>query len=460
MHSIWAVARNTMAQAIRMRVAIVVFLLLIILLPLMSLVVTGDGTLLGKLQTFTSYGLGLIGFLLSVLTIAIATFTLSNDIKRKSIYLVLTKPIRRHELLIGKLLGVIIINAILLGLFGGILYGCTLLMPRLTDASPEQVMRAKYEFFTARVGIKPRMDFDALDQKAKERFQQMKKSGELPDPAEMSAIRVMNQLRAQEIMKAKSVAPGQVKEWEFENIRIRNAQDPSTLIFIRYKYDVTIPPPNEQVLGMWRVGDLRQFRGEGRIVTPVYPMEMEESVKSMHEFAVPAAAVSEDGYLAVGFFNSPAMNRTTIIPDELEIRYKTGTFTENYCRVLLLMMVQLVFLATLGISLSTWLSFPVAILVNLTVYFTGLTNFFILGAIEGISEVFAVIYTFILKPILWFLPHFDQMYQPSWYIVDAKTLSWSFLLTAFGITICVKALFFLLAGMFIFSRREVAKAVV
>ena len=91
MHSIWAVARNTLAQALRMKIAVVVILLLLVLLPLMSVVMGGDGTLLGKLQTFTSYGLGLISFLLCILTIAISAFTLSNDIKRQYIFLVITK---------------------------------------------------------------------------------------------------------------------------------------------------------------------------------------------------------------------------------------------------------------------------------------------------------------------------------------------------------------------------------
>ncbi|MHC4551197.1 MAG: hypothetical protein ACYSUT_00310 [Planctomycetota bacterium] len=459
MHSVWAVTRNTVAQAIRMRVAIVVFLLLLILLPLMSMVMTGDGTLLGKLQTFTSYGLGLISFLMSILTIAISTYTLSNDIKRKSIFLVLTKPIHRFELLLGKLLGIILINAVLLTLFGGILYGCTMLIPRMTDAPGDQTMRAEFEFFTSRVGIKPEMDYEVLYQKAQERFEAMRDADQLPEG--MSASRVMGQLRGQEIMKVKSVAPGQAKEWRFDNVRVKNAQDPDTVIFIRYKYAVTVPPPNEQVLGMWRIGDLRQFTNESQeIVTPVYRMEMEEATRTMHEFAVPAAAITEDGFLALGFFNNPAVNRTTIIPEELEILYKTGTYTENYIRVLLLMMIQLIFLATLGVSLSTWLSFPVAILVNIAVYFTGLINFFIMSAIEGIGEIFAVFYVFVIKPILWLLPHFDQMYQPSWYIVDGKTLPLSFLLMTFGVTVCVKALLFLLAGMFIFSRREIAKAAV
>ena len=54
MHSVWAVARNTIAQALRMEVALVVIVMLLILIPLLSATVVGDMTLLGKLQTFVS----------------------------------------------------------------------------------------------------------------------------------------------------------------------------------------------------------------------------------------------------------------------------------------------------------------------------------------------------------------------------------------------------------------------
>ena len=125
MHSLWAIARNTLSQAIRMKVAAVVIVLLAVLLPLMSVVMQGDGTLLGKLQTFVSYGLGLVSLLLCILTIAISTFTLSNDLKRKHLYLVVTKPVRRYEIVAGKLIGVLILNVLLLAMFGTIIYVLT-----------------------------------------------------------------------------------------------------------------------------------------------------------------------------------------------------------------------------------------------------------------------------------------------------------------------------------------------
>ncbi|MFZ9012152.1 MAG: hypothetical protein ACO20W_09710, partial [Anaerohalosphaeraceae bacterium] len=181
MDSIWAVARNTLAQALRMKIAAVVVLLLLILLPLMSMVMDGDGTLLGKLQTFTSYGLGLISLLLCILTIAISTFTLSNDIKRKHIFLVITKPIRRGQLILGKLIAIILLNIILLSLFSGLLFVCTLLIPRMAGATEIEKIRAEAEFFTSRVGIEAVMDKDLLKSRVQSRYEELEKSGQIPE---------------------------------------------------------------------------------------------------------------------------------------------------------------------------------------------------------------------------------------------------------------------------------------
>lgn len=457
MHSIWAVARNTLAQALRMKIAVVVILLLLVLLPLMSVVMAGDGTLLGKLQTFTSYGLGLISLLLCILTITVSVFTLSNDIKRQYIFLVITKPIRRWELLVGKLLGLTILNTVLLIVFGAILYSCTLLIPEMTNAPEEQKLEAQAEFFTSRIGIKVQLDEDRIRARASERYDSLKKTGQIPDG--MSYSRAMGELIGQETMIARKVDPGQAKEWEFENIHLENPEDPNAMLFVRYKYRALSTPPDEQVFGIWQIGDLRQFKGGGKIQTPVYNYEQSEVIGVFHEFVVPANAIAEDGYLAVRFFNNSAFNRTTIIPEELEVLYKTGTFTENYICAVIMVLIRLVFLSVLGISLTTWLSFPVAILVCLVVFFAGLTNGFILDAIGDLGAVAGIIYSFTIKPLLWLLPRFDGDFNPNGYIVGGRTLRWVFLAMTVTVTLLVKGLLLLLAGMLIFSRREMAKAV-
>ncbi|MHC5179453.1 MAG: ABC transporter permease [Planctomycetota bacterium] len=457
MRSIWAVARNTLAQAVRMKIAAVVVLLLLILLPLMSMVMDGDGTLLGKLRTFTSYGLGLISMLLCILTIAVSTFTLSNDIKRKHIFLVITKPIRRWELVVGKLLAIVFLNIVLLGVFSGIVYGCTLLIPRISDASEMEKMRADAEFFTARVGVESFLDKEQLKEKAQKHYKELKDSGQIPE--EMSYQRAIRELLGQEVMKAQKVDPGEVKEWDFENLRVKNPNDPNAIIFVRCQFRVTVPPPDETVFGMWRIGDLRQLKIGGKVVTPIYNVERRAAVRTAQEFVIPADAIAEDGYLGLAFYNNPALNKTTIIPEDLKVLYRTGSFTENFFRAVLMVLVRLVFLAVLGISLTTWLSFPVAILVCVLVFFVGLTNGFILDAIDSLGATAGIIYSLTVKPLLWLLPQFDGDYNPNSYIVDGRTIRWGFLLMNAVTALLAKGLLVLIAGCLIFSRREVAKAV-
>ena len=194
--------------------------------------------------------------------------------------------------------------------------------------------------------------------------------------------------------------------------------------------------------------------------TPVYPVGQYEPIRTAQEFWVPADAVADDGYLGVAFFNDPGVNRTTIIPEDIEVLYKTDTFTVNYVRTVLMILVRLIFLTILGVSVSTWLSFPVAILVCLVVFFAGLTNGFIMEAIDGLGMALGLVYSITVKPLLWLLPRFDAEYSPTGYIVDGRTLAWGFLSMTAVYTLLIKGLLMLAFGMLIFSKREIAKAVV
>ncbi len=138
-----------------MKIAAVFIILLAVLLPVMGLSMTGDGTLKGRLQTFVSYGLSLSSLLLSLLTIAVASYSITSDFEHKQVYTVLTKPIRRFQFLLGKLLGVILLSGSLLILFSAVIYGITIYMPRLCGAGEDEILAAQNEFYTARASLMP-----------------------------------------------------------------------------------------------------------------------------------------------------------------------------------------------------------------------------------------------------------------------------------------------------------------
>ncbi|MEN6307067.1 MAG: ABC transporter permease [Anaerohalosphaeraceae bacterium] len=457
MDKIWAIARNTMAQALRMKIAGVVIVLLLILLPMMSMIMIGDGTLLGKLQTFSSYGLSLVGILLCILTIAISTFTLSDEMKRRQIFLVVTKPIRRWQILIGKFLGIAILDVVLLGLFSGLIFGLTIYMPRFVPADPGDILKAEDEFFTARTGLKTSLDEQALQERVKQRYEKLKEDRRLPET--MTQVEVLTELMREERMSEQSVEVGRARKWSFKNIH--PSSDPNTMIFVRYKLDTSNAVSDITVYGLWAVGDLEAYeQGAGTLITPIYNVQKDSATRTVQEFAVPADAVTKEGTLEVGFMNNPNLNATTVIVQDLEVLYKVGTFTGNFWRATLLLLIRLLFLAALGITLTTWLSFPVAVLACLAIFSAGIVNGFIIESIDGLGVGIGMIYLYTIKPFLLLLPQFDGVYNPTGYIISGRMIQWLFLLKTAAVTIGIKGLILLGFGIFVFRRREVAKSVV
>jgi hypothetical protein len=455
MGRIWAVAANTIAQAVRMKIAAVFIVLLLILLPLMSMIITGDGTLKGKLQTFVSYGLSLTSLLLCLLTIIISIYSLSSDIKQCQIWTVVTKPIRRFELLCGKLLGVVILDAMLLFCFSSIIYGLTMLVPNLTKASAGEVEQAQNEFFTARASIKPQLP--DVSKETQELFKKLKEQGQIPE--QMTARQAYMQLYQAKLLEKQAVPPGNQIRWQFEDI---GPIDPNGFVFVRFKYDVSVNPPDLQIYGRWYIGDDRQL---GQVAaaarTPVYVVDQPYSIRTIHEIAVPANAVV-DGYLGVVFENVASLNNTIVIfptEDGLEILYKADSFGANFVRAALVIFTRLVFLAALGISAATWLSFPVAILLCLVVFFSASISGFILESFDGLEGGIGAMYGLTIRPVLSLLPQFDTL-NPSTFMVGGQLLSWQTLAWAAVVLLLIKAMIVWLVGILIFTYKEIAKVTV
>lgn len=455
MDKIFAIARNTIAQALRMKIAATVFMLLLVLLPMMSMIMIGDGTLLGKLQTFSSYSISLVGLLLSILTIAISTLTLSDELKRQQIFLIVTKPIRRWQIILGKFLGVVLLNVILLAFFGGIIYGLTIAIPHLLEVVPDEKMAADDQFFTARESIVVEVNAQAARERAQERFLTLKKEGRLPNT--MSEREVLSEFLREEMIREQSVDPGRGRVWDFKDVR--PLAEPNTMVFVKFKLDSSSPSPDGVIYGLWNIGNLPAYqRGDGSLATPIYNVERSAPARTSQEFAVPADAVTQDNYLGVGFVNNPNLNPSSVSIQELEVLYKVGSFGGNFTRVCLLMLIRLVFLAALGVTLTTWLSFPVAILVCMIVFSAGLVNGFIVDSIDSLGSGIGLIYMFTVKPLLGLLPRFDGEFNPGSYIVSGRMIRWLFFLKAAGETIGLKSLVLLAFGMLVFRRREVAKS--
>jgi hypothetical protein len=488
-----------------MKIAAVFIVLLIVLLPVMGLSMTGDGTLKGRLQTFVSYSLSLTNLLLCLLTIIVTIYTLTNDIKQRQIYSVITKPIRRYQLLLGKLLGVILLNTALLALFSAIIYAITIYTPVLerpvlvvllclaslvlflciiytivlhiptfwkvfrliclslvlillfaglkytfankAEFSEDDLTQVENEFFTARAAlVPPEVD---VTKEVLETYEKLERDGQLPP--NMTRSKIIDGLTKRKQFEKRAAVVGKQLVWEFNNVKVL---DPNEPLFIRFKYDVSMNPPDEQIYSQWDVGDIRQFPEE------VQYIPRKDPIRTFRELEFKADLIADDGYLAIRFLNVPLNDSTVMFPpDGLEILYKADTFTANFIRVVLLILFRLIFLASLSLLASTFLSFPVAILLSLCILVTAIFSAFCLESFDYLGKDLSWVYHYTVRPIILLLPQFDK-FSPAKYLVPARLLSWPLLAKVAGLMICIKSLLLLLLALLIFSFREIAKIII
>jgi hypothetical protein len=451
MRSIWAVAINTIKQALRLKIAVVFTILLIVLLPALGITTTGDETLKGRLQTFVSYALSLMSFLLCLLTIIVSIYSVTSDIEQRQIYTVITKPIRRFQFIMGKLLGIISLDIILLVLFSSIIYTITIYTPIFIKASEDELIEADNEFFTARASLTvPEVD---VTKEVTDRYTELDRRGELP--ANVPRSEIIAQLTQQAQLAKRAAGVGQVLLWEFDNVKPL-----AKSMFIRFKYDVSVNPPDSQVWGRWFVGDYQYFKYGTQSKTPIYDEVHKNSVRDFHEIEIPAEVVPEHGRLAVAFMNVP-LNSVAIIfpPDGLEVLYKADSFTGNFIRAVLLILFRLIFLACLGVLAASFLSFPVAILFCFVIFFTASFSGFVIDSFSFLSKDIGAVYSHSIKLLIQLLPQFDK-FNPTKFLVPARLISWSFLAKCAVFMVCIKALLVLIFSLLIFSYREIAKITV
>ena len=457
MHRVLAVASNTVKQILRMKIAVVFTVLLVVLLPVMATSATGDGTVKGRLQTFISYGLSLVGLLLSLLTLLAVTHSATSDLVHCQVYTVLTKPIRRHEFLLGKVLGVLFVDAALLVGLSAVIYGLTVYGPRFMGATDEDQVQLANEFFTARKGLQPK-EVD-VSQEVEQEYEKLVKNRELEQYFEgVPKPVVIARLTQQKRLEKRAAAVGRYLLWEFNGVHLA---DPNGSFFVRFKYDVSVNPPDLQVCSRWMVGDLRPLQTGAQPQTRIYQANRKDQIRTAREFEVPAEVVARDGFLAVGFLNEFLNNTVVIFPIEggFEVLYKADGFRANFLRAVALIFVKLVFLAALGIFAGSFLSFPVAVLLCLMVFVTGTVSGFVLESFSYLGSQLSFVYEYSLKLLVQVLPQFDQI-NPTGFLVAGRLIPWSLVAWTGVVVTGLKAILLLAVGLWLFQSREIAKTTV
>ncbi len=298
-----AIAVLTLKEAFRSRLILSLALAVALSVVLVPLTIKSDGTAEGLVRISLQYSLTIVSWLLALGTVWAACRTAALDIEERQIHLVVTKPVGRAQIWLGKWIGVLIMDAALLAGAGLLDY-----------AVVRHVTRAK--------------------------------SGDAGDILATRRVILPQQWKGTPIV----VQPGESREWRF-NLPVNLPVNQPFMV----RFAVKSPRQLEMkplALRWLSPGRLSPFAHESSI-----------QAAGFHSFPMPVNTIPDDGTLVLTCVNAqtePPAVITFAGADSLAVLVDAGTFERNMLRAVLVLFCKLAPLAALGVTAGCLLSMPVA----------------------------------------------------------------------------------------------------
>ncbi|MEP6664231.1 MAG: ABC transporter permease, partial [Verrucomicrobiota bacterium] len=322
----------TWKAAFRYRLFWVIATLLIAAVIGLPLLIKDDGTARGFTQILLTYTLSAITGLLGIATLWLSCGTLARDIEESQIQLVAVKPIARWQIWLGKWLGIISLNALLLAISGGSVF--FLLQWRAHRLTPEQQRILRSEVLVSRASVKEVLpDFSkTIDDELQRRLQK--------SPVNATNIPVIRK-QVEDQLKAgiQSVqGNGGYRPWHIELGAARDSLRNQPL-HIRMKFFTSDASSSATFITLWQVGDPETknfWRSEPR----------SDSAETFHEFEIPPNLFDTNGGLDILLLNPNPVTLLFPLEEGLEVLYRDGSFAVNFARGLGVIFCWLALLAT------------------------------------------------------------------------------------------------------------------
>jgi len=359
MQRLLAISWLTVKAAFRYRLVLLLSALLLGSVVILPLILKDDGTARGFTQILLTYTLSLITALLGASTLWLACGTLARDVEECQMQMVAVKPIARWQIWLGKWLGILAVDAMLLLLSTGAVFG--LLQWRAHKLPPAQQAILRNEILVARGSAKPPVhDYEP---EVSRRFQETIQKSAVP----LSDKEYVRKSIREQVKAMDQIAPPDYrKPWTVDLGLAKNSLRDQPL-YVRVKFNAAQPSASKTYQGIWVVGDFNSPHSHST-------GEMSLAADTYHEFQVPPNLFDENGKLTINFINRSESVLLFPLEDGLEVLYREGGFTLNYARAVAIIFFWLAFLAAVGLMASSFLSFPVAAFLSIGVLIVGMSS--------------------------------------------------------------------------------------
>ncbi|MFW6133737.1 MAG: ABC transporter permease, partial [Planctomycetota bacterium] len=225
MRGIWAVARYTLAQCLRTKLAAAFIAVLAVTLVALALTVTGDGTLGGRIRTFLAYSTAAVSILLSFVTILLGVGVVAGDVRARHVFLLVVKPLPRWQYIVGRWGGIVLLDAALLAVACGSIYAVAQHLRTREALNHNDRVAVETEVFAARAEVRPEPVIDELVARARQRdggegfeqsWREYQRSEGLSEPE--AKRRAEKDLREAIADQLRSIGPGQSRRWRLAGI--------------------------------------------------------------------------------------------------------------------------------------------------------------------------------------------------------------------------------------------------
>jgi hypothetical protein len=356
MQRVLAIARLAVSNAVRSRVVLSLLALLLLAIFALPLTLKSDGTLAGHIQIVLTYTLNVTFLLLAVASLWSGCAAIAGEIEEKQAHLLVTKPVTHLQIWLGKWLGLLFINAVLLLISAAVVYGLLMWSIRPGVLSAEERARVGTELLVARHRTSPLPPAD-LPARVRAKADAIMATGRVP--ASMTRGDVETEVRESLEREDYSVGPGQTGRWTFALPPTARRDRDTLLTFV---FSSSQPQP-EPVRMKWRLGG-REIEGAATRAEGYH-------AGLTHNLLIPAALVTSPDRVTIELAVDDDETATVLFDRAkgLTLRTYAGGFEGNLLRALLRTFARLALLAALGVTAGALLSTPVAVFIAAAIAF-------------------------------------------------------------------------------------------
>lgn len=467
MRAFFAIIKLTFQNAMRSHIFQLLLGLLTICVVAIPFTASGDGSAAGFIQVSLLYSLAGVAAVLSLSSIWVSCYIMTQDIENYQIHMVLSKPVSRITIWLAKFSAIVMLHGILLLISSLVIYFIIVGQFSRTDFSKDDKKQVENEVLVGRRVF--RFTPPNLEEKSKqmltERLAKVAETGEKLSITKDNEKNFLKEMRRMAIAENAQVAPEQVREWQFDNLPTDNKQP----LFLRYRTYVGKVSTKDQRLtnGQWFIGAPNfELDANGKRIDDkkyqfqyfAYPVETMRSGE-FSEKIIPSEKVqpvAPDGKAKIAYVNYDPEKQTQYFQpsDGPKILMKVTGFFENYLRAVMVIMLEIIILVGLGCAFASCLSMPTAIFISIAYLFGGSFASFLTenaASDDMIVRIFSKVLLLLIIPL--------QDFGVTGMVSKGELIEFSFMGALFLNFFVLKALPIILIGMYLYKRREVGLVV-